>query len=160
MILINTCHIQPDIPLDVSGSESPDILDLPDHVSAKGKIHYQLSASMAGQDLLVRGTASVKLNAECARCADEIHPDITANDICIMRENCPDQEVDITDEIREEILLAVPNRFLCSEECQGLCPHCGANLNREKCTCKVSSDDAFTAPSADSPWSVLDQLGK
>ena len=56
-------------------------------------------------------------------------------EICIVRENVPAREVDITSDIREELLLTMPSRFLCSEECKGLCPGCGANLNDGKCTC-------------------------
>jgi uncharacterized protein len=45
-------------------------------------------------------------------------------------------DLDVTDDIRQEILLSYPVRFLCRESCRGLCPRCGANLNRESCHCK------------------------
>jgi uncharacterized protein len=35
----------------------------------------------------------------------------------------------------EEIVLNAPSKYLCKEECEGLCPRCGANLNREACRC-------------------------
>lgn len=41
------------------------------------------------------------------------------------------------DILLEEILLALPFRKLCSSDCKGLCPSCGANLNKEKCQCKI-----------------------
>lgn len=41
--------------------------------------------------------------------------------------------LDITDEVRQEILLSYPIRFLCREDCLGLCPQCGANLNERSC---------------------------
>lgn len=43
--------------------------------------------------------------------------------------------LDITDDIRQEILLSYPVRFLCKEDCLGLCPRCGKNLNTGPCDC-------------------------
>lgn len=43
-------------------------------------------------------------------------------------------ELDITDDVRQEILLSYPVRFLCREDCRGLCPQCGTNLNERSCT--------------------------
>ena len=42
--------------------------------------------------------------------------------------------LDITDDVRQEILLSYPVRFLCREDCRGLCPQCGTNLNERSCT--------------------------
>jgi uncharacterized protein len=44
-------------------------------------------------------------------------------------------EVDVTTDLRDFLLLAVPSRHLCSEDCRGLCPTCGADLNEETCHC-------------------------
>jgi uncharacterized protein len=52
-----------------------------------------------------------------------------------------DKRVDLLDEIRQGILLALPSNPLCKPTCQGLCPNCGANLNRERCACKSQSTD-------------------
>ncbi len=43
--------------------------------------------------------------------------------------------LDITDDIRQEILLSYPMTFLCRKDCQGLCPKCGKNLNEGPCSC-------------------------
>jgi len=42
-------------------------------------------------------------------------------------------ELDITDDIRQEILLSYPVKLLCREDCRGLCPRCGENLNERVC---------------------------
>jgi uncharacterized protein len=47
-------------------------------------------------------------------------------------------DLDITTDLRDFILLAVPSRHLCSENCKGLCPSCGADLNEQTCTCPAS----------------------
>ncbi|MFI5251506.1 MAG: YceD family protein [Bacteroidota bacterium] len=44
--------------------------------------------------------------------------------------------IDITDDVRQAIILAVPLKMLCSEDCKGLCPHCGVNRNIRSCKCR------------------------
>ena len=63
----------------------------------------------------------------------------------------PDEEdIDISEDIRQFILLSIPIKILCSEECKGLCPHCGKNLNLGDCDCK---DEPI-----DSRWEKLKEL--
>jgi uncharacterized protein len=59
------------------------------------------------------------------------------------------REVDVRPAIREELLLAAPRYVLCSEDCRGLCPRCGADLNAGPCGC---------APEPDPRWSALAPL--
>jgi len=42
--------------------------------------------------------------------------------------------LDITDDVRQEIMLSYPIRFLCREDCLGLCSQCGTNLNERSCS--------------------------
>ena len=55
--------------------------------------------------------------------------------------------VDVAEVVREQILLAMPEQVLCSEDCRGLCPKCGGNLNLIDCSC--DSDET------DPRWSAL-----
>jgi uncharacterized protein len=57
-------------------------------------------------------------------------------------------EIDLEQLMREQFYLALPMKPLCGEDCQGLCPICGANLNRTTCDCKVESEDPRLAPLA------------
>jgi uncharacterized protein len=57
----------------------------------------------------------------------------------------------LEDVLREQVLLSLPAKTLCREDCKGLCPHCGRNLNSETCTC--------VAAPADPRWSALSELG-
>jgi uncharacterized protein len=41
----------------------------------------------------------------------------------------------LEDAVREQVLLSLPDRSLCQEDCKGLCPHCGTNLNETTCNC-------------------------
>ncbi len=53
----------------------------------------------------------------------------------------------LEDVVREQVLLSLPSRTLCTADCKGLCPRCGQNLNQAKCSCEE-------AP-ADSRWNAL-----
>jgi uncharacterized protein len=54
-------------------------------------------------------------------------------------------EIDLTPLIREQILLSLPLRPLCTEECRGLCAGCGVNLNKEACRCVPPQVDERSA---------------
>jgi uncharacterized protein len=60
------------------------------------------------------------------------------------------EKFDLGEIVGEEITLALPIRFLCQEDCKGLCPNCGKNLNKGDCSC--SGHDEF------SPFSALKNL--
>lgn len=49
-------------------------------------------------------------------------------------------EIDLTDPLRENILLELPMKPLCDENCKGLCPTCGANRNEAACTCTADQE--------------------
>jgi uncharacterized protein len=51
------------------------------------------------------------------------------------------QVIDLGDMLREQFYLALPMRPLCREECKGLCPHCGTNLNQGTCACQPRWED-------------------
>lgn len=56
-----------------------------------------------------------------------------------------DSEVNITDPIRDRLVVDFPLVVHCDEACKGLCPQCGANLNIAPCTCAVSVDPRWEA---------------
>lgn len=55
------------------------------------------------------------------------------------------EEIDLGQLIREQIYLALPMKPLCRDDCRGLCPVCGINLNRGTCTCTRSWEDSRLA---------------
>jgi uncharacterized protein len=63
-----------------------------------------------------------------------------------------DDEIDLTELLREQFYLALPMKPLCREDCQGLCPQCGTNLNTETCGCVPAWEDPRLA--------ALKDLGK
>ena len=44
--------------------------------------------------------------------------------------------IELGEDIRQEIILSSPAKVLCSDDCKGICPRCGVNLNKEQCKCK------------------------
>jgi uncharacterized protein len=58
-------------------------------------------------------------------------------DVCSYRE----QRIEVLPMLEEQVHLALPMRFLCAEDCRGICPHCGTNRNHGECTCEDRSPD-------------------
>ena len=162
MIKINTSHILPDVPYLLEGTESSDVLGLPPDavppLVPAGDITYRLSAVMAGADLVVTGSASVPILTSCARCLDDVRTVIAVRDLCFHFEKVRDLEVDLTDDVREELLLAIPSCFYCSPDCKGVCPSCGVNLNHGSCACASRPAEPEPDSAAPSPWDQLDAL--
>jgi uncharacterized protein len=52
----------------------------------------------------------------------------------------PSHVVDLTEAVRQHLLLAIPMQTICSEECRGLCVNCGQNLNTGTCTCTEETE--------------------
>ena len=47
------------------------------------------------------------------------------------------QTLDVTEEVRQALVLALPNHARCREDCKGLCPRCGGNRNERACACEI-----------------------
>jgi DUF177 domain-containing protein len=52
-----------------------------------------------------------------------------------------DDQIDLNELMREQFYLALPMKPLCREDCRGLCPHCGTNLNTSTCACAPAWED-------------------
>jgi len=106
-----------------------------------------------GDDYLLRGELSGDLEAPCARCLEPalVHVDVPITVTFVPagtedvepeseEEGDPDVvtfkggELDLSDELRDELVLAIPFNPLCDEACRGLCPLCGGNRNIVPCT--------------------------
>ena len=116
-----------------------------------GPVAYELNAQLAGQELVVQGTLQAPLAYRCRRCAGKFSTILTISDFLCARQ-VPEglERVDLTDDIREEVLLRLPNYPLCQPDCRGLCPQCGKNLNQGPCHC--------AARPVDGRWAGLNDL--
>ena len=75
----------------------------------------------------------------------QVPGDVEEDDLVLLTES-EAAGYDILPHVREAVILELPMRYLCSEECKGLCARCGANLNRGRCACGESEDDERWAP--------------
>lgn len=55
------------------------------------------------------------------------------------------RELDLDELVSEEVSLSLPSKILCKDDCKGLCPKCGTNLNVKKCDCKSDVDPRMAA---------------
>ncbi len=154
-------HISVDKTLfDFTGNKDEfDIPELSDDVRVK------VSAYQSGESYAFRGILSTKLSIHCDRCFELYDQDIDHNfeviytseenvdkDDNIMFLSPLDVEIDLQPYIRDTIMLNIPFKKLCSDSCKGLCATCGANLNKQKCTC--------TNEMIDPRWDSLKELRK
>jgi uncharacterized protein len=110
--------------------------------------------------ITAEGTVRAPWRGECRRCGGPVSGTVAAE----VRERYAPRggtdededayplagdELDLEPLARDAVLLELPLAPLCSEECRGLCPQCGANWNVTTCEC---------APAGDPRWSVLDAL--
>ncbi len=72
----------------------------------------------------------------CARCLKELYSTQEHSYKFDFEINPTVEYIDLGEEIRQEIILANPAKVLCSIDCKGICPKCGADLNTEQCKCK------------------------
>lgn len=108
-----------------------------------------------------QATLHTSMAATCRRCLTAVSVPVAASVAVLFAEDIGDedasvyaippraQELDLSEAIREELILAVPEYVDCSEECQGICPGCGTDLNTGACSCQ---------PERDTRWAALDAL--
>ena len=84
--------------------------------------------------------ADARIKAEfgymCARCLEELSSTEERSYKFDFELDPTKEYIDLGEEIRQEIIMANPAKVLCSKDCKGICPKCGANLNKEQCKCK------------------------
>jgi len=135
----------------VRGAEPPSIMDLdePD-VHFKQEVAYDFFAQIQGSALLVTGTLRTPATLRCSRCLVVFEQPLAVDQFVFHQELHGEDFVDLTANIREDIILELPQRALCQEDCRGLCPLCGKNLNDGPCQCRPKHEDLR--------WGALDQL--
>ena len=134
------------------------------------KVQGEVRLMRTDRGILVEGTLKTDRELTCSRCLSLFDCPLTLN---IEEEYLPTTDIisgaslpspddpgsftidernilDLTETIRQYALLAIPMKPLCREDCAGLCPTCGANLNQASCDCPPGP--------ADPRWSELRKL--
>ncbi len=144
----------PEEGMEIEGEEPSEVLSLESDglIKAEGPLRYDLRLQYVTNELIVSGTVQARMAFSCSRCAEIVVLDVSDPGFMATRTviNLHDT-VDLTDEVRESIILAFPGYPLCRMDCRGLCSRCGVNLNMERCGCR---------PSAKENWTTLSGLDK
>lgn len=138
----------------VSGEEPGELLELEhDPVArAAGPIQYELTVERAGGELVVRGQVEAPLTLRCSRCAHFFSTTVRVSSFLHAYEWAENPEsLDVSADVREDLLLEIPGFPLCHDGCKGLCAQCGQDLNEGPCAC-------VPPEGGPSPWSALDGL--
>lgn len=124
------------------------------------------------EDIRLVGSFSTEIEVRCARCLDPVTNAVSETFDLIYRPQGVDAVADeasisraeteigyyqgegilLEDVLKEQILLALPVKQVCSAACKGLCPQCGINLNSGSCNCAASMPDPR--------WSALEDIRK
>jgi len=119
-------------------------------------LQYELNLAPVQDSVLVRGRLTGSVLRVCDRCLEQGEVPVAVSDVCHHFEQVQGAVLDLTEALREDILLVFPQAWVCRADCRGLCPQCGCDLNRSSCRCVAPvADPDDDAPS---PWGVLDDL--
>ena len=129
-----------------------------------GRVDLNCLITKAGDTIFIKGKLSAIIVTCCSRCLESINFPIGA-DVCYTlipgkAEEKDDLElteedleiglyqgdvIDLTPIVCEQIILQIPIKALCGENCKGLCPHCGTDLNVAPCNCRENFVDSRMA---------------
>lgn len=139
----------------------------PGDEALRGEIDLDLTFEMLVDGLFVQGTVAFGTSVPCGRCLTDVVAD-HATEVSEMyldprkveagdevdagyEIDTAEGEIDIEPLVRDTLLAALPVRVLCREDCAGLCPVCGTDLNAEDCGHEIEEDP-------DPRWAALQGL--
>jgi len=157
-------------PLEFAEQFQPDVIDLGGEARLRGPVKASGRAEVVEEhhgkhqvirDIRLRGRLSAGLELQCARCLEPLRQDVKRDFELLYRPLGADagrDELSVTDAeaeigyyqgdgllledvLREQVLLALPLKVTCRDDCKGLCPQCGKNLNHEQCSCSIEVED-------------------
>lgn len=137
----------------------PEWWDEHDHeptLSLAGPLEARFSVVRSGEQFVLEGRLTGDLSLPCSRCLETCSFFLDVESQCVLclspgeragvelelKEEdmdiryLPEASFDLDEMVREQVLLSIPMKYLCSEECLGLCPGCGENLNLSRCRCE------------------------
>lgn len=128
----------------------------------QGPLKVDAIAELLGSEIRIRGHLGTRLKADCARCLTAVEFTVERDfdlfyrpmaDIAHEEEvEVPEDEsevgfytgegIDLGDLVVEQVILALPMKIICRTTCQGLCPVCGSDRNKDKCRCSEQTKDS------------------
>jgi uncharacterized protein len=129
-------------------------------------VHVYLKSTKISKKVLIKGTVDGSVLLNCSRCLndysyplnisfnEEYDPagemdgnedeELSSEDLDLSYYR--DDEIDVVELVKEQVLLSVPMKPLCKEECHGMCSRCGTDLNKGSCECRKEEVDPRLAP--------------
>ena len=151
-----------DFPVQTTVAAGPgELTPVADSIKEIQRAEILLAIQKAGEEFFCQGQVHATVTLECARClrhytaelrntadfvicsevlaAERAQEGIDDEDYVYLRGM--DLRVDITEPVRQAVELAVPMMPLCTADCRGICPRCGANRNEQPCDCETKETD-------------------
>jgi uncharacterized protein len=129
-----------------------------------GSVDGSVTLKRIRETLYLEGDIRTEAETDCSRCLEAARLSISATFKYVLSpaqaEHSEEQElstedldfvsyqddlIDLDPLLVEQILLQIPMKVLCQEDCRGLCPHCGINLNKDHCQCHDERIDSRLA---------------
>lgn len=139
---------------------SGEIKPFSDSVIGVEGVEAELEIQESGQQYFCQAQVTARLILECARCLGRFEGELSGRTDFIIcseaqvaeRQSAVDDEdylyfkgndlrIDVTEPVRQTIVLELSLKPLCSKDCKGLCRSCGTNLNERPCDCKREKHD-------------------
>ncbi len=150
--------------LSSEGSKMPiDTALLPvqyegDGFSFAAPVQVQGEANNTGGSIILRLHIAAVLSANCARCGKEVEQELTFDCEERLEKGVPGQEnenesddpdiiyfsgysIELDELVYRNVFMNFPTKILCQEDCKGLCPNCGQDLNEGSCGCDRQTTD-------------------
>ncbi len=167
--------------LEFDEAYQPGVIDFVPDVQQVGPLNAKGRAELVVEhrghrqdveDIRLVGRLDTKLEVPCARCLEPVTQTVNREFDLLYRPQGVDRKGDevsiseaeteigyyqgegllLEDVLREQVLLSTPVKSICREDCKGLCPHCGRNLNQEQCSCEQHPSDPR--------WDALNEIKK
>lgn len=119
----------------------------------------------------LKGSLTARIHSSCSRCGNGLERELDSEFDYVFRlgqdsallmpeKECSDEDcetvyitepvIDISEVLTEQLILAMPGKLLCKENCQGICQYCGQLLDSRRCDCRNEMKD--------SPFAILEKL--
>lgn len=135
---------------------TPAVCGLEEHDFFRETIYAKISLQKFQQNFVIDAHLTTRLHLICDRCLTEFDfplntrerltytfdKELAGTDEEIKILDSKAYYVDLAPDVRDFLLLALPTKMLCSENCAGICVGCGADLNIESCRCEKKTMDA------------------
>jgi len=141
--------------------EPDDLNPVDERVSLTQPATVSGKVRLAGNEVFVNGHVETRAKIECDRCLRPVETPVNADfsleyisgseyessEVAELTEAemsvsvFDGEALDVDEIVKEQVLLAVPTRMLCREDCKGICPECGTDRNTGDCSCATNDID-------------------